>query len=576
LWDFDNDGTVDSIGQGPHTYTYNTPGTYSVKLTVSDGIFSIAEIKINYITVNISADFACNLNVVDNNGISLSAPLLFGTAPDATDGYDPAYDQYAPPPPPSGVFDARFRINSEDFLKDFRATNTGAIEWYVLYQPSSGGAPVSLSWNPAELPPTGSFRLVDYFTGGSLVEIDMRAQTSFTDTYSFGEMKIVYSLTSTFEVSVNSGWNMLGLPLAVDNGHYLTLFPDAVPNTLYGFDQTYFLTDTLRLGKGYWLRFSAGEVVPLEGYPVTTYSIPLKQGWNMISGISCDVALSDVGDPGGIIIPNTLFGFNQVYFLADTLKRGKAYWIRAGANDTIYYTCETGMAKSSINPPYVFSELDSMSIMTVTDASGASQRLYFNALYEDPSLKFRYSLPPVPPLGVFDARFEDGYWVSGGKAAVIQLQSSNYPISVRLSNLPPGEKYLIRQLLGNEVVTQQEIGEGESIEIVNSQVKGLKLSKVSSLEIPVKFMVQQNYPNPFNPTTEIRYGIPQATIVEIVVYNMLGQRIKRLVSEEQEAGYHKVVWDGTNDSGDKVGSGIYFYRIVAGRFNKVNKMIMIK
>jgi hypothetical protein len=404
----------------------------------------------------------------------------------------------------------------------------------------------------------------------------MRAQTSFTDTYSFGEMKIVYSLTSTFEVSVNSGWNMLGLPLAVDNGHYLTLFPDAVPNTLYGFYQTYFLTDTLRLGKGYWLRFSAGEVVPLEGYPVTTYSIPLKQGWNMISGISCDVALSDVGDPGGIIIPNTLFGFNQVYFLADTLKRGKAYWIRAGANDTIYYTCETGMAKSSINPPYVFSELDSMSIMTVTDASGASQRLYFNALYEDPSLKFRYSLPPVPPLGVFDARFEDGYWVSGGKAAVIQLQSSNYPISVRLSNLPPGEKYLIRQLLGNEVVTQQEIGEGESIEIVNSQVKGLKLSKVSSLEIPVKFMVQQNYPNPFNPTTEIRYGIPQATIVEIVVYNMLGQRIKRLVSEEQEAGYHKVVWDGTNDSGDKVGSGIYFYRIVAGRFNKVNKMIMIK
>ncbi len=95
-------------------------------------------------------------------------------------------------------------------------------------------------------------------------------------------------------------------------------------------------------------------------------------------------------------------------------------------------------------------------------------------------------------------------------------------------------------------------------------------------EIPSEFSISQNYPNPFNPTTSIKYAIPQDARVSLVIYNMLGQVVKTLVDQEQEAGYYTVRWDGTNDFGGKVASGIYIYRIVAGKYTSTMKMNLIK
>jgi|GEM_PF-2413280 len=102
------------------------------------------------------------------------------------------------------------------------------------------------------------------------------------------------------------------------------------------------------------------------------------------------------------------------------------------------------------------------------------------------------------------------------------------------------------------------------------------VSVEDGLGIPQEFALQQNYPNPFNPTTSIKYQLPQASTVQIVIYNMLGQRIRTLVNESQEAGYYEAVWDGRNTAGLKVSSGMYFYRIKAGNFTKTHKMMMLK
>jgi flagellar hook assembly protein FlgD len=88
--------------------------------------------------------------------------------------------------------------------------------------------------------------------------------------------------------------------------------------------------------------------------------------------------------------------------------------------------------------------------------------------------------------------------------------------------------------------------------------------------------VSQNYPNPFNPSTVINYSVPDAQFVTIRVYNMLGQEIATLVNEEVEAGIYNVTWNGVDNSGIKVATGTYIYRVVAGSNVATKKMILLK
>ncbi|MCB0294487.1 MAG: T9SS type A sorting domain-containing protein, partial [Calditrichaeota bacterium] len=95
-------------------------------------------------------------------------------------------------------------------------------------------------------------------------------------------------------------------------------------------------------------------------------------------------------------------------------------------------------------------------------------------------------------------------------------------------------------------------------------------------EVPAAFALAQNYPNPFNPTTEIPYALPVNARVEIAVYNILGQKVRTLVNHAQSPGYYTAHWDGRNDAGQLVGSGIYIYRINAGEYRAMRKMILLK
>ncbi len=95
-------------------------------------------------------------------------------------------------------------------------------------------------------------------------------------------------------------------------------------------------------------------------------------------------------------------------------------------------------------------------------------------------------------------------------------------------------------------------------------------------QLPEKFDLSQNYPNPFNPTTVIEYALPKASEVKIRIYNILGQKVRNLVDESQEPGYKMILWDGKDDYGNEISSGVYFYRIEAGNFVKCKKMTLLK
>ncbi len=106
----------------------------------------------------------------------------------------------------------------------------------------------------------------------------------------------------------------------------------------------------------------------------------------------------------------------------------------------------------------------------------------------------------------------------------------------------------------------------EDVEVTNS------VSDISSEDLPVTtFELGQNYPNPFNPDTRIKYQVARQENVILIVYNTLGQQVKTLVNSKQEAGAYTV-----NFSGTELASGVYYYKLTAGSFVKMHKMILMK
>ncbi|MCI0331410.1 MAG: FG-GAP-like repeat-containing protein [candidate division Zixibacteria bacterium] len=94
--------------------------------------------------------------------------------------------------------------------------------------------------------------------------------------------------------------------------------------------------------------------------------------------------------------------------------------------------------------------------------------------------------------------------------------------------------------------------------------------------LPTKYDLHQNLPNPFNPQTLIKYDLPEAANVRLEVFNLLGQKVATLVNRYEAAGSKSVVWDGTDERGAKVSSGVYFYKLVAGDYVATKKMMLVK
>jgi len=120
----------------------------------------------------------------------------------------------------------------------------------------------------------------------------------------------------------------------------------------------------------------------------------------------------------------------------------------------------------------------------------------------------------------------------------------------------------------------------DEVKIYNYPAVGL-LDEILSVEpntvdVPLKYELAQNYPNPFNPSTEIRFVVPKRQKVTLTVYDLLGNHVKTLVDKVVTAGKHTVSWDGTNEFGQRVASGVYLYRLQTEGLTKVRKMVLVR
>jgi len=157
-------------------------------------------------------------------------------------------------------------------------------------------------------------------------------------------------------------------------------------------------------------------------------------------------------------------------------------------------------------------------------------------------------------IGMVDINGKE--YISAGKGPLLKLNMKSKSDSLDLSSLEVKEALLF-----------DKNGRKLAVKIVN---------KVSNLNLPKEFSLAQNYPNPFNPQTVIKYALPHDCEVKITIYNVLGQKVRTLVDEYQNAGYKRVEWDSKNERGEEIASGVYFYRIKAAEFTESKKMVILK
>ena len=265
----------------------------------------------------------------------------------------------------------------------------------------------------------------------------------------------------TVNFFTRNGWNMVSVPLTLYDYRKDIVFGTAISYAFaYWGGGGYFISNVLQNGFGYWLKFSSVQYIGWSACAISTDTVLVNPGWNMIGSISTPLATSSItSDPGGMIT-SEFFGYTGRYQTVDTIQPWIGYWVK-------------------VNQPGKL-------ILSATPAASPSATIRI------------VRSPDTPPK-------------------------------------PPEE------------------------------------AASTTAEVPTEFGLEQNYPNPFNPATVIRYQLSEQSHVSLKVYDILGREVTILVNEIHGAGYKSVEWNA-----QEMTSGLYIFKLVAGKFKDVKKMLLVR
>ena len=372
--------------------------------------------------------------------------------------------------------------------------------------------------------------------------------------------------------AVSDGWNMLSVPRTVNDRRASALYPTAISNA-FCYAGTYSPCDTLKYGSGYWVKFKGDQSVGITGSPRTEDTIVVTGNWNMIGSLSEVVDTDNIEELPHGVITSSYFGYDGSYYAADSIRPGNAYWVRANGNGKLVLK-KSGALNASRPRSQETLELDSVNSLIVTDRAGHSQTLYFGQIASVSSITARSGMPPPPPDGSFDVRFQSQQYIEGYQTdqttqnLTINIQGGKYPLTLRWHIREWSAMFWLRI---NSIKTRLEERDGTMDLTLPISSFILTAQPSSHTVLPSSYSLQQNYPNPFNPVTTIRYAIPARELVTLKVFDVLGQEVSTLVDEVQDAGERSVTFNA-----NALSSGIYSLRMTAGAFTSIKRMLLIK
>gem|GEM_PF-520640 len=263
-------------------------------------------------------------------------------------------------------------------------------------------------------------------------------------------------------------------------------------------------------------------------------NVSVSDGWNMIS-----LPLLVHDSTKALLFPQAIsqaFMYRGSYAVSATLQPGTGYWLKFNGTQSVSVT-GFNFTLDTITVTSGWNMIGSLSVSIPVANVGAIPGGLITSNFFNYGGSYNVATTLDPGRG---------YWVKVNQNGKLILSSS--------ANIPSSMK--LRMELQNETPPEPPYGDG---------------SYSGGSGIPTVYQLEQNYPNPFNPSTVIHYSLPVSGKVRLIIYNILGQEVMRIVNEMQNAGYKSVTVNM-----DNLPSGLYTYRITTGTFTDVKKMVLIK
>jgi hypothetical protein len=348
--------------------------------------------------------------------------------------------------------------------------------------------------------------------------------------------------------------------------------PDAGPFT---FSETYEQPTALAPGQGFWAYYQEAGTLTLSGTPTNAVTLTLVDGWNLISGPSCAADLASATGDTGVLVEGTFYGFDPVngYQLASGLESGTGYWVNANAAGQITLDCAasaTVATAAATNSARKAPDAGALAwvatqaaveaghdALVLRDAEGRSQRLLLGGPAARGQASGAFAMPPVPPRGVFDARFEGDLRRMEGSSGRVLVRGAEGTLALRLEAATPGARYQVEAVDRRGRMLESvwvEAGAGAALLRLDG-AEALRVRSESAL--PEAFAVRGTSPNPTRARdVTMRLDVPQGGDLTVRVYDVLGRAVVD-VAEAVAAGEGRALRLPTS----RLSAGLYLYRV---------------
>ncbi|PKL85464.1 MAG: hypothetical protein CVV22_07850 [Ignavibacteriae bacterium HGW-Ignavibacteriae-1] len=586
--------------------TKTTPGGINLKVTNSAGATGQS------------------LNMVFGTGHRATdgIDLLYGerayTFPLAADRFDvrfyPFPDNAAIP---YGFADFAPNVNgprsiSRDIRNHDMPSDINSYIYLARFNNAAQDYPIIVEWDTQDFPDGAQLFIRSVLQGELSPATDMRLATpTGATTRAFTiqdprvkEFRIEYTLPSTIRFVdsegfpvIKFGWNMLSMPLKPTNSKWDVVYKNAI-NIPYAFTNTqYQPREILKFGEGYFVKYPQTVDTTFAGAFITEVGVPndyirvyggdapdpgdpqYRGGWNLIGALSVETSVEGIlftPLPDGSL-PNTeytkrydVWGYKTDlgYHAVSVLTPGMGYWIKTSGDGylRLIYTPKNPF-KNSVSSPQETKQniLDKSQMISVRDNAQKHTQLYIS---NNSNLEIdNFELPPTPPLGLFDVRFNENKYLTNATENVITLQGATYPVSFTVNNAETNLTFI--DPVTGEVYGTIEAGKSGSVQIRNLPFNSVKIMKPTSNN--VSSFAFSTYPNPATHNATMTIELPENGIVVVGLYDALGNQVATLLNEEVAAGQfiHNVDLSA-------YASGSYTLKVVAGQFSTAAKLNIVK